>query len=934
MSAILPSVSRLVPALFLIAVASVALRASPWQQPAAPNTSAQASGSLEDAKRLHEESQKHIDSRQFKEAAEKSERALAIRRQLLGARHPDVAQSIERLGIIAYYQGDYANAEKLVAEALDIREATLGPDHLDVAESLSDLASMSLVRGDYVRPEALFLRALAIYEKAPASSSADVQVLSADVFNNLGLLYSRRGNNERAESNYLRALDIKQRIRGADHPEVADVAANLGGVYYSSKQFDKAIQSLQRALSIQEKVLPPTHPSLATSSFNLAAVYFDQGDYDNAERLFQRALSIDEQQLDPRHPRLAVRLMGLAEVLRLKGDYARADPLYERVFTIREQALGAGHPLVADALIGRSLLRYATTDYAGAVELLSRGAQLREQTLALVLTAGSEDAKRQYLRSIADETDIAVSLHLGSVPTSMPAATLAFTNVLERKGRSMDAMASHMATLRNRLNEADRDVLNQLSQAQSRLATSILRGVSNDEQRTAVVALRSEIQRLEETVSARSAEFRVVSKSASLTDIERSLPANAALIEFVSYRPFQVTKKRAEAFASPRYAAYVLRRDGIVASFDLGDAAQIDRQVQQLRAALSTPTDGAVRQVARSLHERVLQPLEATLNDVEHLVISPDGALNLIPFAALVDARGEYLVERRTISYVTSGRDLPRLVSEREGVRAASAPVVIANPQFQGLSASNASAPTPAATRGIDATVLEQALKFDALPATAEEATALAKVLPDARVYTGVTATEALLKSVKAPSILHIATHGFFLRPAATAPGPSDTRGLVANAPPAGSVGEREDALVLSGLALAGANQRWSGSSEDGILTALEAASLDLWGTRMVVLSACETGVGDARNGEGVYGLRRALVLAGSESQVMSLWQVADEATRDLMISYYQRLRTRESRVAALRQVQLAMLKGGRNRDHPYYWASFILSGDWRPAFD
>jgi CHAT domain-containing protein len=139
---------------------------------------------------------------------------------------------------------------------------------------------------------------------------------------------------------------------------------------------------------------------------------------------------------------------------------------------------------------------------------------------------------------------------------------------------------------------------------------------------------------------------------------------------------------------------------------------------------------------------------------------------------------------------------------------------------------------------------------------------------------------------------------------------------------------------VLSGLALAGANQRWSGAGQDGILTALEATGLDLWGTRMVVLSACETGVGDARNGEGVYGLRRALVLAGSESQVMSLWQVSDTATRDLMIAYYRRLRSGEGRAEALRKVQLSVLRGQRKQAHPFFWASFIQSGDWRAAFD
>ena len=196
-------------------------------------------------------------------------------------------------------------------------------------------------------------------------------------------------------------------------------------------------------------------------------------------------------------------------------------------------------------------------------------------------------------------------------------------------------------------------------------------------------------------------------------------------------------------------------------------------------------------------------------------------------------------------------------------------------------------------------------------------------------MYTGANATEALLKELSAPSVLHIATHGFFLQPQSTSPATASNRQPVATAQ-GGAAVDREDALVLSGLALAGANRRQSGAGEDGILTALEVAGLDLWGTRMVVLSACETALGDARYGEGVYGLRRALVLAGSESQVMSLWKVSDSATRDLMIGFYQRLRSGEGRAEALRNAQLALLHGARNRAHPFFWASFIQSGDWR----
>jgi CHAT domain-containing protein len=242
-------------------------------------------------------------------------------------------------------------------------------------------------------------------------------------------------------------------------------------------------------------------------------------------------------------------------------------------------------------------------------------------------------------------------------------------------------------------------------------------------------------------------------------------------------------------------------------------------------------------------------------------------------------------------------------------------------------------------------------VSFSRLKGTAEEAEAVGAVLPGVRVLTQARATESALKQVSGPRVLHVATHGFFL--ADQPPGPAEgARGIKLGSAGGGQrvLRQAENPLLRSGLALAGANVGRSAGGEDGILTALEASALDLWGTELVVLSACETGVGEVRNGEGVYGLRRALVLAGSESQVMSLWQVADEATRDLMTAYYRRLLAGEGRTEALRRVQLEMLKGtgrvagGRSRElvlkgsvaeaergHPYFWAAFIQSGDWRP---
>src|SRR5947209_1249135 len=199
-------------------------------------------------------------------------------------------------------------------------------------------------------------------------------------------------------------------------------------------------------------------------------------------------------------------------------------------------------------------------------------------------------------------------------------------------------------------------------------------------------------------------------------------------------------------------------------------------------------------------------------------------------------------------------------------------------------------------------------------------------ISPDANFLTGEGATKSALKQTVAPRILHIATHGFFLQsPQTVADG--DARAATATRG-AEAAAESDNPLLRSGLALAGANRRSGAAADEGILTALEASGLNLWGTKLVVLSACDTGLGEVHNGEGVYGLRRAFVLAGAESLVMSLWPASDYSTRSLMASYYRNLKQGLGRGAALRQVQLDMLR----RDpqlHPFYWANFIQSGEW-----
>lgn len=328
------------------------------------------------------------------------------------------------------------------------------------------------------------------------------------------------------------------------------------------------------------------------------------------------------------------------------------------------------------------------------------------------------------------------------------------------------------------------------------------------------------------------------------------------------------------------------------------------------------------RRLVAYFDQKIMQPVRSMAGNARHFLISPDGDLSHTPFEALVDEGNRFLVERFAFTYLSSGRELLRMKSKRDSV---SPPLVVANPSFgDSPSASDGVATasrSKAARRSITSVRALSDTYFAPLAATGAEAGSIQSLFSDAKVLSGNGATETAVKQAVAPRLLHIATHGFFLQsaPQSSRPGGASRGGLPANT--------IENPLLRSGLAFAGANRK-SNSTDDGILTALEASGLNLWGTKLVVLSACDTGVGEVRNGEGVYGLRRSFQIAGAESLVMSLWPISDLVTRELMTGYYTNLKKGIGRGESLRHVQLAMLKRP-NRRHPFYWASFIQSGEW-----
>ncbi len=883
-------------------------------------------------------------------------RALAIREKAAGTEEIFIIQSLKSLASLYETKGEYDKAGPLLERVVIKLEKLLGPDNPIIAPALSDFALHYKNQGDYVKAEQLYQRAIAILEKGRGPDDASL----AAPLDNLANLYQTRGDYERAEALYKRALTIKEKSLSPEDPEFATTLSNLAVLYEEQRKYEQAEPLLQRALAIKEKALGPMHPEVATLLSNLEVLYYDKGDYEKAAALSERVLTIKEKALGPEHPDVAIALNNIAALKEKEGDYKGAKILYLRALSIYEKKLGPKHPDTTSMVLNLALLEAAHGEMPEAIRYLTRGTDISEYNAALILAIGSEQQKSRYLSTLASETDYTISLHLRSVPNDLSAARLALTTILRRKGRALDAMTEQLAALRRRSDPQDRALLESLDTVRSQLATLVLNGpspqTSATEHQAAVAKLDAEVQRLEAAIA--------------------------------SYRPYNAqAKNRAERSGAARYAAYVLRRNDQPRWVDLGDAAAINADVAALRKALISPRSTNVKQVGQALYGKVMRLVLPLVGNTHRLFVSPDSDLNLIPFGALVDEQDRYLVETYSITYLTSGRDLLRLqvhTNSKQG------PVIFANPSFDQSGDTNSQKGTDTNGKGRRSVDLRDA-KFNALPGTAGEAKALAGVLPDVKVFTGAQATEAALKQVSGPRILHVATHGFFL-PDRPQPNADAARGRGLGISGSSQVPEARDEnpLLRSGLALAGVNQRQSGAGEDGVLTALEATGLDLWGTKLVVLSACETGLGEVKNGEGVYGLRRALVLAGSESQVMSLWQVSDAATRDLMAAYYKRLQDGEGRTEALRQVQLMMIQpeadgrrqvaegGGRrqaagagntaasaapdsaastapgsassaastqqrglaitregktvreDRSHPFYWASFIQSGDWR----
>jgi CHAT domain-containing protein/tetratricopeptide (TPR) repeat protein len=819
--------------------------------------------------------------------------------------------------------GKYAECRPLLVRAIEIRERVLGPDDLLVATPLSQLASIYDKAGDYVAAEPLHERALKIKEKVLGGDSPEV----AYSLQGLGIHYQFKGDYRKSEEALKRALAILDKTGGSGSILYDSILASLGMVYYTLGDYANAEKCYAQEQAIEEKLLGPDHFHLAPLYSNRGLVASDAGDYAKAEVMFTRALALFEKAVGPDKADITPPLVDLARLYCTTGEYAKARDLLNRALTILEGTGSMSMTIAQDTLYELARVYALQGQEAEAVRFETRAAQLEQHYIGLNIIAGSERQRLAFLATLASHLSRNISMHTQFAPSDPAARDLAVASIIEYKGRVQDALSANLDSLRQRFSADDRKVLDELSDTNSKLANLLLGGPGKSpsaEDEEQVRALEGQREALETEISRRSGGFFEKSQPVSLAAVQQAIPDNAALIEFAVYEHYDPRAPETQkAFSQPYYVAYVIAPQGEPKWADLGNAADIDQSIDMWRRALRDPDSKDSDRLGRIVDEKIMEPLRPLLGGASQLLVAPDGELNLAPLEALLDRQGRYLIQAFSVTYLTSGRDLLRM---QIGRSARSDPVLVANPTFgepPNILAKSHAPPKPAGKRGRRASVTEAQsfsdLYFAPLTGTEQEARSIQSLFPEAKLLTRSMATKSALKQLTAPGILHIATHGFFLE-AAKPP-------AVSSQTASGAIGETENPLLRSGLALAGANSRANGEG-DGILTALEASGINLWGTWLVTLSACDTGLGEVRTGEGVYGLRRSFVLAGAESVVMSLWQVSDYVTRETMIDYYTGLKQGLGRGEALRQVKLAILKR-KDRRHPFYWASFIQSGDW-----
>lgn len=849
----------------------------------------------------------------YAKTLEYNEKMLAIVGDVFGKDTPDYAAVLNDIALCHDSLGDYSRALECHLETLGIREKVLGKEHSDYATSLHNIGIVYLELGEYSKSLDCLQEALEIKERVLGKEHPDYAMSLAEVGNCLVAL----GNYTKALEYYQQAGEINERVSGQDSPVFASILESIGACHGRLGDYAKALDYHRQALVIQERQYGREHPELLSSLINIGLCLKRLGRYDEALAYYERGLTIQEKYLGKDHPNYAYSLNNVGSLFMEMGDYSRALACFEQALAITEKTLGKKHPEYAGSLYNIGSFCMLFNGFAKGSEFLAEYSEVTSSLVTSTFSFLTESQRALFWNQYGDSYKGLFYVLAVEADTPLMKRT-AYNVALLGKGLLLNAETEMRKLI---LESGDEEALQMYGGIQeSREMLDRLYGdpVGNREQ---IDSLSSDIEKRQQELMTRSQVFGDYTRNLALkwTDVQASLGKKDMAIEFGSYTVRDTTYYMALTL-KPGYA-----EPHVVRLFNSTDLEQVAPRRYYTSSTLTDLVWGG---------------LEDELKGVQNVYFSPSGELNNIGIEYLPDEDGKHLVsDKRNYYRLTSTREL---VKDRSRGKMKDVTLyggicydVTPGSRLTGEESESERLALEANRSWIPLDSLSLSrFGWAFLPGTQAEAEAISQTLTAGRVKNvlleGESGTEESFKSLSGAKkdVIHIATHGFYWTETDAARMGMETSSFMWGNE--GKASKEDKALTRSGLLFAGAQNAFEGKDiprdvEDGILTAMEISRMDLRGTDLVVISACQSGLGEV-TGDGVFGLQRGFKKAGVQSIVMSLWEVDDEATRIMMTRFYENLVKGRSKYGAFREAQQYLRKYDDGLfDRPQYYAAFVL---------
>lgn len=868
----------------------------------------------------------------YKEAIGYFEKAVKQAESEFGTNHKNYASSVSNLAVMYLYTSHYSKAEPMLLKAITIIREVLGESSSEYSVSLKNLAGLYMDIGVYTKAEPLYKELVKIKKEYPEETQENY----ASALNSLASVYGHIGKYSEAEALYMESMKIRKDELGENHPDYASSLNNLGLLYNNMRKYKEAIPLLTEALRITNMNAGNNSTAYATYLDNLATSYNRLGDFEKAEPLYLEAMRIRKEKLGVSHPDYASSLNNLSAMYSRASDYSKAENLIVESLRIQKEEHGNKHPNYTQSLMNLAVIYLETNNQAKALEVFKEINSNYINYLNDNFSFLSESEKVNFLETIDFNFEVFYSFALEYYNQNPETATDMLNLRISTKG----IVLTSNTRIRNIISKTGNAELKNLFDKFCELKDGILKASNyslQEQQKRGIntAQLENEANEKEKELSQKSESYRQIyeEKNVSFIDIRNALLPNEAAIEFVDFRYWK-TKWSDTIYYTALVTTRGQKHPALVklCSFD------------ELTRILSVDANNddsytSNQQKSNELYKLVWEPLEQSLKGIEKVYVSPSGLLNKVSFASLNTGGNSLLIDRYNIRYTGNIRDIIRIKKEEKNTNFANQKAVLFGGLMYDVDENTMRRNADLYKENNDNGEIQRELvvpqesrgsgKWIYMKGTLSEVEKLKTIFAGNKLnvteYTGDKGIEEVFKTLsgkKTPYILHAATHGFFF------PEPEKEYENPESIMKENIYKYSNNPLIRSGLIFAGANNAWTSGTEaegieNGILTAYEVSNMDLSNTELVVLSACETGLGDIKGGEGVYGLQRAFKTAGAKSIIMSLWKVPDKATVELMEMFYSNWL--EKKMAKEDAFNLAQSEMRKKYSNPYMWAAFIL---------